>query len=258
MSLFPFACLGAMTVFFSKQNPEKTAPRVLPRHLGIIMDGNGRWAKKRGLPRSAGHTVGAANFKTITRYCASIGIEYLTVYAFSTENWKRPAEEVSALMKLFRQYLEEALRDFLDENIKVRFIGDTTAFPEELQKLIRETEEVSKNRTGMVLNIAMNYGGRDEIARAARLLAEKVQRGEMRPEDIDEDAISGQLYTAGQPDPDLIIRPSGEQRISNFLLWQSAYAEYIIRDILWPDFKPQDLEEALDEFSRRQRRFGGV
>lgn len=245
-------------MFFSKQNPEKTAPRVLPRHLGIIMDGNGRWAKKRGLPRSAGHTVGAANFKTITRYCASIGIEYLTVYAFSTENWKRPAEEVSALMKLFRQYLEEALRDFLDENIKVRFIGDTTAFPEELQKLIRETEEVSKNRTGMVLNIAMNYGGRDEIARAARLLAEKVQRGEMRPEDIDEDAISGQLYTAGQPDPDLIIRPSGEQRISNFLLWQSAYAEYIIRDILWPDFKPQDLEEALDEFSRRQRRFGGV
>ena len=258
MSLFPFACLGAMTVFFSKQNPEKTAPRVLPRHLGIIMDGNGRWAKKRGLPRSAGHPVGAANFKTITRYCASIGIEYLTVYAFSTENGKRPAEEVSALMKLFRQYLEEALRDFLDENIKVRFIGDTTAFPEELQKLIRETEEVSKNRTGMVLNIAMNYGGRDEIARAARLLAEKVQRGEMRPEDIDEDAISGQLYTAGQPDPDLIIRPSGEQRISNFLLWQSAYAEYIIRDILWPDFKPQDLEEALDEFSRRQRRFGGV
>lgn len=258
MSLFPFACLGAMTVIFSKQNPDKTAPRVLPRHLGIIMDGNGRWAKKRGLPRSAGHTVGAANFKTITRYCASIGIEYLTVYAFSTENWKRPAEEVSALMKLFRQYLEEALRDFLDENIKVRFIGDTTAFPEELQKLIRETEEVSKNRTGMVLNIAMNYGGRDEIARAARLLAEKVQRGEMRPEDIDEDAISGQLYTAGQPDPDLIIRPSGEQRISNFLLWQSAYAEYIIRDILWPDFKPQDLEEALDEFSRRQRRFGGV
>ena len=245
-------------MIFSKQNPEKTAPRVLPRHLGIIMDGNGRWAKKRGLPRSAGHTVGAANFKTITRYCASIGIEYLTVYAFSTENWKRPMEEVSALMKLFRQYLEEALRDFLDENIKVRFIGDTTAFPEELQKLIRETEEVSKNRTGMVLNIAMNYGGRDEIARAARLLAEKVQRGEMRPEDIDEDAISGQLYTAGQPDPDLIIRPSGEQRISNFLLWQSAYAEYIIRDILWPDFKPQDLEEALDEFSRRQRRFGGV
>ena len=245
-------------MIFSKQTNEKAPQRVLPRHLGIIMDGNGRWAKKRGLPRTAGHTVGAANFKTITRYCASIGIEYLTVYAFSTENWKRPAEEVSALMKLFSQYLEEALRDFLDENIKVRFIGDTSVFPQELQTLIRETEEVSKNRTGMVLNIAMNYGGRSEIARAARLLAEKVQRGEISPEEITEQAISDSLYTAGQPDPDLIIRPSGEQRTSNFLLWQSAYAEYIICDILWPDFKPQDLEDALDEFSRRQRRFGGV
>ena len=245
-------------MIFSKQTNEKAPQRVLPRHLGIIMDGNGRWAKKRGLPRTAGHTVGAANFKTITRYCASIGIEYLTVYAFSTENWKRPKEEVSALMKLFRQYLEEALRDFLDENIKVRFIGDTSVFPQELQTLIRETEEVSKNRTGMVLNIAMNYGGRSEIARAARLLAEKVQRGEISPEEITEQAISDSLYTAGQPDPDLIIRPSGEQRTSNFLLWQSAYAEYIICDILWPDFKPQDLEDALDEFSRRQRRFGGV
>ena len=245
-------------MIFSKQTNEKAPQRVLPRHLGIIMDGNGRWAKKRGLPRTAGHTVGAANFKTITRYCASIGIEYLTVYAFSTENWKRPPEEVSALMKLFRQYLEEALRDFLDENIKVRFIGDASVFPQELQTLIRETEEVSKNRTGMVLNIAMNYGGRSEIARAARLLAEKVQRGEISPEEITEQAISDSLYTAGQPDPDLIIRPSGEQRTSNFLLWQSAYAEYIICDILWPDFKPQDLEDALDEFSRRQRRFGGV
>ena len=245
-------------MIFSKQTNEKAPQRVLPRHLGIIMDGNGRWAKKRGLPRTAGHTVGAANFKTITRYCASIGIEYLTVYAFSTENWKRPPEEVSALMKLFRQYLEEAMRDFLDENIKVRFIGDTSVFPQELQTLIRETEEVSKNRTGMVLNIAMNYGGRSEIARAARLLAEKVQRGEISPEEITEQAISDSLYTAGQPDPDLIIRPSGEQRTSNFLLWQSAYAEYIICDILWPDFKPQDLEDALDEFSRRQRRFGGV
>lgn len=246
-------------MIFGRQDKGATpVKRIMPRHVGIIMDGNGRWAKKRGLPRTAGHTVGAANFKTITRYCASIGIEYLTVYAFSTENWKRPEEEVSALMKLFRQYLEEALRDFLDENIKVRFIGDTQAFPEELQQLIRETEEVSRNRTGMVLNIAMNYGGRDEIARAARLLGEKVAKGEITPDEITPEAISNHLYTAGQPDPDLIIRPSGEQRVSNFLLWQSAYAEYIICDILWPDFKPQDLEEALDEFSRRQRRFGGV
>ena len=171
-------------MIFGRQDKGDPVKRVMPRHIGIIMDGNGRWAKKRGLPRTAGHTVGAANFKTITRYCASIGIEYLTVYAFSTENWKRPTEEVSALMKLFRQYLEEALRDFLDENIKVRFIGDTSAFPEELQKLIRETEEVSQNRTGMVLNIAMNYGGRDEITRAARILGEKVAKGEIAPEEI--------------------------------------------------------------------------
>ncbi len=245
-------------MIFGKQEKARDSKRVLPRHLGIIMDGNGRWAKKRGLPRTAGHTVGAANFKTITRYCASIGIEYLTVYAFSTENWKRPAEEVSALIKLFRQYLEEALRDFLDENIKVRFIGDTSVFPGEIRELIQETEKVSQNRTGMVLNIAMNYGGRDEITRAARILAEKALKGEIKPEEITEEAIAGELYTAGQPDPDLIIRPSGEQRVSNFLLWQSAYAEYIICDILWPDFKPQDLENALDEFSKRQRRFGGV
>ena len=230
----------------------------LPRHVGIIMDGNGRWAKARGLPRPLGHRAGMERLRGLIQLTSDLGIEALSLYAFSTENWKRPVEEVSALMKLFRQYLEEALRDFLNENIKVRFIGDTQVFPEELQKLIRETEEVSKNRTGMVLNIAMNYGGRDEIARAARILGEKVARGEIDPEEITAQAISDELYTAGQPDPDLIIRPSGEQRVSNFLLWQSAYAEYIICDILWPDFKPQDLEDALDEFSRRQRRFGGV
>lgn len=230
----------------------------LPKHLGIIMDGNGRWAKKCGLPRSAGHTVGAAVFKTITRYCSSIGIEYLTVYAFSTENWRRPKEEIGALMKLFKQYLEDALRDFLNENIKVRFIGDITVFPEELQKLIRETEKVSEKRTGMVLNIAMNYGGRAEITRAVRLLAEDVQGGKLSPEQIDDNAIADRLYTGGQPDPDLIIRPSGENRVSNFLLWQSAYAEYVVMDILWPDFKPKDLDRALNEYAKRNRRFGGV
>lgn len=230
----------------------------LPKHLGIIMDGNGRWAKKRGLPRSAGHTVGAAVFKTITRYCSSIGIEYLTVYAFSTENWRRPTEEIGALMKLFKQYLEDALRDFLNENIKVRFIGDITAFPEELQKLIRETEKVSEKRTGMVLNIAMNYGGRAEIAHAVRLLAADVQEGKLSPKQIDDSTIADRLYTGGQPDPDLIIRPSGERRISNFLLWQSAYAEYVVMDILWPDFKPKDLDRALNEYAKRNRRFGGV
>ena len=222
------------------------------------MDGNGRWAQKRGLPRSAGHTVGAANFKKITRYCSSIGIRYLTVYAFSTENWKRPAEEVGALLSLFRQYLEEALRDFLNDDIKVRFLGDVSAFPKALQDLIAETQEVSKNRTGMTLNIAMNYGGRAEIVHAAQQAARKVKEGELSPEEIDESLLSSLMYTAGEPDPDLIIRPSGEQRISNFLLWQSAYAEYVIMDILWPDFKPADLDKALAEYAKRRRRFGGV
>lgn len=230
----------------------------LPKHVGIIMDGNGRWAKKRGLPRPAGHTAGAAVFKTIVRYSSSIGIEHLTIYAFSTENWKRPPEEVGALIRLFKQYLEDALRDFLNENIKVRFIGDSSAFPKDLQDLIRETEEVSKNRTGMVLNIALNYGGRAEITRAVKLLAKEVKNGTLNPDDINDALIEQNLYTAGQPDPDLIIRPSGENRVSNFLLWQSAYSEYVVMDILWPDFKPKDLDRALEEYVRRNRRFGGV
>ena len=233
-------------------------PQLLPAHLGIIMDGNGRWAKRRGLPRPAGHAAGAANFKKITRYCSKIGIRYLTVYAFSTENWTRPAEEVSALMTLFRKYLEEALRDFRDDDIVVRFLGDTAAFPPELQTLIRETEEISAARTGMVLNIAMNYGGRAELVRAVRSIAERVRAGELAPDAITEETVSSALYTAGQPDPDLIIRPSGEHRTSNFLLWQSAYAEYVIMDVLWPDFGPDDLNAALREYANRSRRFGGV
>lgn len=232
--------------------------RVLPEHLGIIMDGNGRWAKKRGLPRSAGHVAGAAVFKNIVRYCSKIGIRYLTVYAFSTENWKRPQEEVLTLIKLFKQYLSDALTNFLDENIRVRFLGDEQAFDPRLRELIDETVQVSKNRTGMVLNVALNYGGRAEILHAVKLLAQDVQKGLLSPEEINEDAFSRRLYTAGQPDPDLIIRPSGEQRISNFLLWQSAYTEYVFMDILWPDFRPEDLEHALDLYSARNRRFGGI
>lgn len=230
----------------------------VPRHLGIIMDGNGRWAKKRGLPRSAGHTAGASNFRKITRYCSNIGISYLTVYAFSTENWKRPADEVQGLMKLFQQYLEEALRDFLNENICVRFIGDVSVFPESLRELIARVERLSAEKTGMVLNIAMNYGGRAEITHAVRLLAQKVKNGTLQPEEITEEQISSLLYTGGQPDPDLVLRPSGEYRISNFLLWQSAYTEYIIMDKLWPDFTTHDLDSALEEFSNRNRRFGGI
>ena len=230
----------------------------LPQHIGIIMDGNGRWAKKRGLPRKAGHSAGANNFRTITRYCNEIGIRYLTVYAFSTENWKRPKEEVDALMNLFRDYLKEALTDFREENIRTRFIGDTSVFSDELKSLIRETEELSRNKTGLVLNIAMNYGGRDEIVHAVRRLAKDVADNKMTPDEISEEALERYLYTAGQPDPDLIIRPSGEYRISNFLLWQSAYAEYIFDNILWPDFSKDDLNRAIETYAKRNRRFGGV
>lgn len=230
----------------------------LPKHVGIIMDGNGRWAKKRGLPRSAGHKAGANNFRTITRYCSDIGIKYLTVYAFSTENWKRPSDEVSALMSLFKSYLNEALTDFKDDSIVVKFIGDKTGFNSELQELIRENEEESANRDGMVLNIAMNYGSRAEITVAVKKITEKVKSGELSVEDITEQTVSDNLYTAFQPDPDLVIRPSGEYRISNFLLWQSAYTEYVIMDKLWPDFTKEDMNRALLEFANRNRRYGGV
>lgn len=230
----------------------------VPTHIGIIMDGNGRWAKKRGLPRSAGHKAGAKNFRTITRYCSTIGVKYLTVYAFSTENWKRPQDEVSALMTLFKSYLEEALRDFQDDDIVVKFIGDKSRFNSELQKLMTETENSSKNRDGMVLNIAMNYGSRDEIVRATRIIAQKAIDKEISPDEITEQMFADNLYTKGQPDPDLIIRPSGEYRISNFLLWQCAYSEFVIMDKLWPDFTKEDLNSAILEFAKRSRRFGGV
>lgn len=234
------------------------ANRKLPEHIGIIMDGNGRWAKRRGLPRMAGHKAGANNFRTIARYCNQIGIKYLTVYAFSTENWNRAQEEVDYLMKLFADYLEEALRDFRDENIVTRFIGDRSILNDLLQKRMAEAEWLSKNKTGMVLNIAINYGGRDEIMYAARKLAQKVSDGELKPEEITADMISDNLDTAGQPDPDLIIRPSGEYRSSNFMVWQSAYSEYVFfDDVMWPEFSTEDLERAIDIYSQRDRRFGG-
>ena len=232
--------------------------RILPEHLAIIMDGNGRWAKKRFMPRSMGHRAGAAKFKAITRYCSKIGIKYLTVYAFSTENWKRPEEEVGALMGLFKQYLKDALEDLLNDDIKIRFLGDTSMFSADLQELIAETIETGKTRTGMVLNLAMNYGSRAEITRAAQNLAEQVKNGALQPSEITEQMLSDQMYTYGEPDPDLIIRPSGEYRLSNFLLWQSAYSEMIFMDVLWPDFTMEDLEHCLDEYAKRNRRFGGV
>ncbi|MBR2715516.1 MAG: isoprenyl transferase [Ruminococcus sp.] len=230
----------------------------LPLHIGIIMDGNGRWAKKRGLPRTAGHTAGAQTFRRIARYCSDIGIKYLTVYAFSTENWKRPKEEVDAIMKLFKEYMIEAINDFQDDSIVVKFIGDRTVFSDDMLELIEKNENDSKDRDGMVLNIAMNYGGRDEIVHAVKDIFADIQNGKLTADDISDQLLSDYMYTKSQPDPDLIIRPSGEYRTSNFLLWQSAYSEYCIMDVLWPDFKSEHLDEALIDFAKRNRRFGGV
>ena len=247
-----------MALFGKKPKQPEVSEWILPKHVGIIMDGNGRWAKKRGLPRKAGHTEGARTFRKITRYCSEVGIKYLTVYAFSTENWRRPEDEVGALMKLFKSYLEEAISDFKDDDIVVRFIGDKSGFSPELQALMDENEECSRERDGMVLNIAMNYGSRDEIVRAVKRIASDVKDGKISEDEITEQLVSDNLYTAGQPDPDLIIRPSGEYRISNFLLWQSAYTEFVIMNKLWPDFQKSDLDEALQIYAQRNRRYGGV
>ncbi len=232
---------------------DKTLERRLPEHIAIIMDGNGRWAKKRSLPRSAGHIAGAKTFKNIARYCNKIGLKYLTVYAFSTENWKRPKEEIDGIMNLLRDYLRDA-ENFKDENIKVKFIGNLEPLADDIKELIKKDEDGSKDATGLNLNIAVNYGGRDEITRAVR---EIVNSG-IPSEDVTEQMISDNLYTAGMPDPDFIIRPSGEYRLSNYLIWQSAYAEYWFSDVLWPDFTPKHLEKAIDDFNHRNRRFGGV
>ena len=227
--------------------------RILPEHIAIIMDGNGRWAKKRSLPRSAGHAAGSKNFKTIARYCNKIGLKYLTVYAFSTENWKRPQEEVNNIMNILRDYLKDA-KNFKDENIKVKFIGNLEPLDEDIKELIADAEQESENATGLHLNIALNYGGRDEITNAVK----KIVSEGIKAEDITEDTVTERLYTQGQPDPDYIIRPSGEYRLSNYLIWQAAYAEYWFSDVLWPDFTPKHLEKALDEYNRRNRRFGGI
>lgn len=229
----------------------------MPRHIAIIMDGNGRWANKRHLPRSSGHITGASTFKTIARHGNKIGLEYMTVYAFSTENWKRPKEEVDNIMSLLRDYLRDA-KNFKDENIKVKFIGDLAPLDDDIKALIKDAEDESKDATGMHLNIALNYGGRDEILHAVKSVAEDIKNGSISPEELDEAKFSDYMYTAGQPDPDFIIRPSGEYRLSNYLIWQSAYAEFWFSDILWPDFKPSDLDKAIEDYRKRNRRFGGV
>ena len=233
---------------------DKLAP---PRHIAIIMDGNGRWAKQRGLPRTAGHAAGAEAFRRIANYCRTLGVEYLTVYAFSTENWKRSQEEVAGIMKLLRRYLEEALRDMEKNRVCFRFFGDLTRLSPELQALCRDAESRSRDYDVQV-NFCLNYGGWDELVHAARSFAADVAAGKYRPEELTEELLSSYLYSRDVPDPELIIRPSGEKRTSNFLLWQSAYSEYVFMNVLWPDFSPEHLDQAIEEYHRRNRRFGGT
>lgn len=244
-------------MFLRKKN-KAAVPRKIPVNLGIIMDGNGRWAKQRGLPRQAGHVTGAQVFRKITKYCEKCGVRYLTVYAFSTENWRRPAEEVDAIMNLLRQYLKESLSDFQNENIVVKFIGNRDELAEDIRLLIEEAEQTTAHKDGMTLNIALNYGGQQEIVFAAQKLAAQAVTGDIAPTDIDEKKLESALFTKDQPPVDLILRPSGEYRLSNFLIWQSAYAEFVFMDVLWPDFKESDLDRAFEEYARRDRRFGGV
>ena len=233
---------------------EKLAP---PRHIAIIMDGNGRWAKKRGLPRTAGHAAGAESFRRIANYCRTLGVEYLTVYAFSTENWKRSADEVAGIMRLLGRYLREALEDMEKNRVCFRFFGDLSKLSPDLQKLCQTAESRSAEYDVQV-NFCLNYGGRDEIVRAAKSFATDVAEGKRNPEELTEELLSQYLYSKDVPDPELIIRPSGELRTSNFLLWQSAYSEYVFMNVLWPDFSPEDLDQAIEEYHRRNRRFGGT
>ena len=228
-----------------------------PRHIAIIMDGNGRWAKNRGLPRTAGHAAGAEAFRKIANYCREIGVEYLTVYAFSTENWKRSEEEISGIMRLLGLYLKEALRDMQKNRVRFCFFGDLSRLSPKLQKLCRDAQEQSAEYDVQV-NFCLNYGGRQEIIQAAQHFAEDVSRGHVALGDLNEDMFSAYLYSKDVPDPELIIRPSGEKRTSNFLLWQSAYSEYVFMNVLWPDFSPEHLDAAIEEYHRRNRRFGGV
>ncbi len=229
----------------------------VPQHIGIIMDGNGRWAKKRGLPRTAGHTKGAEVFQKITRHCEKIGVRALTVYAFSTENWSRPQGEVDAIMNLLRKYLVDAF-GFKDENIRIRFIGSRERLAPDILERMQEIEQTSRDNTGLHLNIALNYGGREEIVHAARALCAEAAAGRLAAGQIDEAAFNARTYLGDEPPVDLILRPSGEERLSNFLLWQSAYSEMVFLDTLWPDFTPKDLDRALEIYANRQRRFGGV
>lgn len=230
----------------------------LPQHIGIIMDGNGRWAKKRGLPRTSGHAAGAKTFEKIVEDAGNIGIKIVTVYAFSTENWSRPKDEVDAIMNLLEDYLDNGLSRLAGRDVKIHFIGDVSAFSAEFQKKLCHMEKATMNNSGLLLNVALNYGSRSEITHAVKEIAKKVSEGVISYDEITEDTVSEHLYTAGQADPDLIIRPSGEYRLSNFLMWQGAYSELWFSNCLWPDFKKDDLLCAISDYQKRNRRFGGV
>lgn len=250
-----------MALPFLKKSPPKTTtaglPENLPQHIGFIMDGNGRWATKRGMPRKFGHREGAKNFHDITRYCRSIGIRNISFYVFSTENWKRPQEEVDAIMNLLWEYLNDC-DEYLEQEVRMIFIGDKSRLSERIAKRMVELEQDSAKYDKMNLILAINYGGRDELKHAAQLIAQEVKDGKLEAADITEQTIADHLYTAGLPDVDLLIRPSGELRLSNFLIWQCAYAEYYFTNVLWPDFNREELNKALVDFSTRGRRFGGV
>ena len=229
-----------------------------PRHIAIIMDGNGRWAKKRGLPRTAGHSAGGEAFRRIANYCRTLGVEYLTVYAFSTENWKRSEDEVSGIMKLLAKYLQEALRDMEKNHVRFCFFGDLSRLSPELRKLCLDAQERSSEYHEVQVNFCLNYGGRDEIIRGIKTYAQDVKDGKADLNALTEEVFSGYLDSAGVPDPELVIRPSGELRTSNFLPWQTVYSEFVFMNVLWPDFSPEDLDAAIAEYHRRNRRFGGV
>ncbi|NLL46248.1 MAG: isoprenyl transferase [Clostridiales bacterium] len=241
---------------FFKNKAGRAEELRIPRHIAIIMDGNGRWAKKRGLPRTAGHAAGAETFRKIATRCKNLGLEYLTVYAFSTENWKRPPEEVAAIMTLLEKYLLEAIEKMEKEGIRLFIMGDMAPLSPRLRELAELTAEISKKLEGFQVNLCLNYGGRDEIVRAVRKYAQDYKSGLVGG--LDEEGFGRYLYSAGIPDPDLIIRPSGELRLSNFLIWQSAYSELYFTDVLWPDFSEAELDRAIEAYSRRERRFGGT
>ena len=244
--------------FHNKKQKAQVNLDALPKHIGVIMDGNGRWAAKRGLPRSAGHSAGADALKKIVTECNKMGVKYITVYAFSTENWARPKEEVDFLMNLLLNYLKNAEKTLSGENVVIRAIGSRAELTEEIREQIVKTEKFTENNTGIVMNIALNYGGREEIVQGVKQACADVSEGKLNVDDLDEKKFSDYLYTAGQPDIDLLIRTSGEQRLSNFLLWQNSYAEMWFTDKLWPDFSIRDLYEAIIDFQSRGRRFGGV